>query len=256
VLIDSHCHLNYLDDPDLRLAQAREAGVGAFLCIGVDEAGIDDVLALAERHDDVWASVGQHPDVSDAELDWLAPRLDHDAVVAVGETGLDYFHCKEPQQRSAQRDAFAAQLSLAARNDLPVIVHTREAETDTLRALRSEPEVIGVLHCFTESWDMARQALDLGYYISISGIVTFRNGENVRAVARRVPADRLLLETDAPWLAPVPHRGQRNEPKFLPATAEFLAALRGVSAEALARQTAANFFELFPRAQNSSSKSR
>ncbi|MEQ8861393.1 MAG: TatD family hydrolase [Pseudomonadales bacterium] len=245
MLVDSHCHLNFLDDPSVRLAAARERGVSAFVCIGVDVAGIDDVLDLAGRHDDVWATVGQHPDAAGADLDWLEARLAQPRVVAAGEMGLDYFHASEPELRRRQLDCFDAQLSLAATRGLPVVVHTRAAEADTLDRLRAHRGVGGVLHCFTESWDMASAALDLGFYVSISGIVTFRNADNVRAVARRVPDDRLLIETDSPWLAPVPHRGQPNEPAFLVDTAAFLADLRGQSVADLAGHTGANFRRLF-----------
>lgn len=245
MLVDSHCHLNYLDDPGAALSRARATGVGGFLCIGVDGEGIDDVLALADAHEDVWATVGQHPEAADGDRDWLAGRLGHARVVAVGETGLDYFHESEPQAQRRQREAFDEQLGLAARHRLPVVVHTRAAETDTLDLLRAHAGVRGVLHCFTESWALASAALDLGYYVSISGIVTFRNADNVRDVARRVPGDRLLVETDCPWLAPVPHRGQRNEPGYLPDTAAFLAELRGHSPAALAATTTANFETLF-----------
>jgi TatD DNase family protein len=256
LLVDSHCHLNYLEAPDSRLAAARRAGVTRVLCIGVDEAGIDDVIALAERHPDVWASVGQHPEAAGAAADWIEPRLSHPRVVAVGETGLDYFHADDDALRARQRDCFDRQLALADGHGLPVVVHTRSAEADTLALMRAHPDVVGVLHCFTESWEMARAALDLGYYVSISGIVTFRNGDNVRYVAERVPADRLLVETDAPWLAPVPHRGGKNEPAFVVDTARFVAELRGVDLETLGAQTSANFAALFERTQNSSSKSR
>lgn len=255
MLVDSHCHLNYLDNPAARLSAARALGVSGFLCIGVDVAGIKDVLDLAQAHEDVWASVGQHPEGAAASTAWIAEHVAAPGVVAIGETGLDYFHVEEGAERSAQRESFAYQLDLARQAELPVVIHTRSAEADTLAIMRAHAGVTGVLHCFTESWDMAASALDLGFYISISGIVTFKNADNVRAVASRVPADRLLVETDAPWLAPTPHRGRRNEPAFVCDTARFLAALRGESYEALAARTTANFFKLFARAQNSSSNS-
>lgn len=227
-----------------------------FLCIGVDQAGIEAVLALAAAHADVWASVGQHPEAAAAEPQWIEKTIDRESVVALGEMGLDYHHETGAAGRSRQRECFAYQLSLAESSQLPVVIHTRAAEADTLAHLRSQAGVSGVLHCFTESWDMASAALDLGFYISISGIATFKNGENVRDVARKVPADRLLVETDAPWLAPVPHRGRKNEPAYLRATAEYLATLRGVTLEELACSTTTNFFTLFKQAQNSSSNSR
>ncbi len=249
MLVDSHCHLNYLEDPGLRIREARGAGVTGQLCIGVDEARISEVLALAEREPDIWASVGQHPDAAANAFDWLEPALAHPRVVAVGETGLDYFHTEEAAARARQRESFEYQLTLADRHGLPVVVHSRAAEADTLALLRQFPQVRGVLHCFTESWEMAAEALTLGYYISISGIVTFRNGDNVREVARRVPEDRLLVETDAPWLAPVPHRGRANAPAYVRDTAEYLAELRGVSFATLAEQTSRNFYALFRRAE-------
>lgn len=257
MLVDSHCHLNYLDNPENALVDARARGVEGFLCIGVDKAGIDAVLNFAEHHADVWATAGLHPDAAvEQDWSWIEAHLDHDRVVAVGETGLDYFHAEAAEQQARQRESFDHQLHLAQRYDLPVVVHTRAAEEDTLSLLRAHPGVHGVLHCFTESWDMARQALDLGYYISISGIVTFRNGANVADVAARVPSDRLLVETDSPWLAPVPHRGQQNQPAFVVETAQFVAGLRGVDLETLAEFTSRNFRQLFPRTQNSSSNSR
>ena len=248
MLVDSHCHLNYLEDPGARIREAREAGVSAQLCIGVDEAHISEVLALADQEPDVWASVGQHPDAAENAYDWIEPALDHPRVVAVGETGLDYFHCEEDDARTRQRENFEHQLALADRHELPVVVHTRAAEADTLALIRQFPNVRGVLHCFTESWEMASAALELGYFISISGIVTFRNGENVRVVARQVPDDRLLIETDAPWLAPVPHRGKPNAPAYVRDTALYVAELRGVAFETLAEQTSLNFYALFQRA--------
>ncbi|MFW6092798.1 MAG: TatD family hydrolase [Pseudomonadota bacterium] len=249
MLIDSHCHLNYLEAPADRLAGARARGVEAFLCIGVDEPGIGEVLALAEHHPDVWATVGLHPDGAAAATDWIEPHLAHPRVVAVGEMGLDYFHETEPAARRAQMARFDEQLALAGAHGLPVVVHTRAAQDDTLALLRAHRGVTGVLHCFTESWEMASAALDLGYYVSISGIVTFRNAENVREVARRIPDDRLLVETDSPWLAPVPYRGKPNQPAYVVETAAFLAELRGQSLEALARLTGENFFAAFSRAR-------
>ncbi len=251
-LVDSHCHLNFLEAPDERLAAARAAGVQGFLCIGVDRAGSGEVLTLAERHADVWATVGLHPEGAASagawDPGWIREHAAHPRVVAIGETGLDYFHESDASARQAQRRALEGQLALAAALDLPVVVHTRAAESDTLELLRAFPEVRGVLHCFTESWAMAEAALDLGYSVSISGIVTFRNADNVRDVARRVPAERLLIETDCPWLAPVPHRGRPNEPAYLTATAAFLAELRGQRVAELAALTEDNFRRLFPGA--------
>jgi TatD DNase family protein len=249
LLVDSHCHLNYLDDPDARLASARAAGVDGFLCIGVARDSIDAVIACAQRHGDVWASVGQHPEAAAASIDWIAAYLEHPAVVAVGEMGLDYHYASSRPEddavRQLQRERFDAQLALAGVAGLPVIVHTRDAEADTIELLNKHAGVVGVLHCFTESWELASAALDLGYYISISGIVTFKNADNVREVARRVPRDRLMVETDCPWLAPVPHRGQTNEPLFVVDTARYLARLLDWDFQELADQTSANFRRLF-----------
>ena len=245
MLIDSHCHLNYLDDPEAAIHRAREAGVTACLCISVDEAGFTGVKALADVHADVWATAGVHPDAAQGNLDWIEQALVDERVVAVGETGLDYLHAGTATDQARQREAFALQLGLGVKHQMPVVVHTRQAEQDTLNLLRAHQGVAGVLHCFTESWSMAKQALDLGFYISISGIVTFKNAANVREVAAKVPAERLLIETDAPWLAPVPRRGKINEPAFVAHTAEFLAGLRDTPVERLRTETAENFVRLF-----------
>lgn len=251
MLVDSHCHLNYFDDVDAKLASARAAGVHEFLCIGVNAGTHAAVIRIAERHTDVWASAGVHPESADSDvlLDWVSDASRHGRVVGIGETGLDYFKIagEADSVRHRQQDSFAAHLEIARDAKLPVIVHTRAAEDDTLDLLRVHRGTIGVLHCFTESWELAHAALDLGWYVSISGIVTFRNAENVRAVATRVPIDRLLVETDCPWLAPMPHRGKTNEPAFVTHTAAFLAALRGEDPELLAQQTTANFARLFGR---------
>jgi TatD DNase family protein len=264
LLVDSHCHLNYLIDADARLRVARQAGVGAFLCVGVAKDSIIEVLATASHHEDVWASVGQHPEGAESSADWVEEHLGHPRVVAVGEIGLDYHFGNSTDgsneaTQALQRERFDAQLALAARADMPVIIHTREAEADTLALLQKHAGVRGVLHCFTESWTLASAALDLGYYISISGIVTFNNGANVREVARQVPRERLLIETDCPWLAPVPHRGKTNEPAYVADTARFLADFLDWPYPELAQQTTRNFYQLFTRArppgpdQNSSS---
>ena len=257
MLVDSHCHLDRLDlDPysgslDAALNAAREQGVGKFLCIGVDAANAPVVKSLAEHYPDVYCSVGIHPldldSQSSTSLDWLIQALDHPRVVGIGETGLDYHY--EPGMAAQQRDSFRCHLQAARDTGKPVIIHTRAARSDTLDLLREADLVqAGVLHCFTEDWDMASAALDMGYYISLSGIVTFRNADALREVARKVPADRLLVETDSPYLAPVPHRGKSNEPRFVHDVAQFLAELRGVSLDQLAESTTANFHRLFPLA--------
>jgi TatD DNase family protein len=257
VLIDSHCHLDRLDlaahggSLDAALDAARAAGVGHFLCIGVSADNAATVKGLAERYADVDCSVGVHPlDLepgAEPALDWLLGELEHPKVVAIGETGLDYHY--EPESAALQQASFRLHLEAARITGKPVIVHTREARADTLALLREAalPQA-GVLHCFTEDWEMARAALDIGFYISLSGIVTFRNAEALREVARQVPADRLLVETDSPYLAPVPHRGKPNLPQYVREVAEYLAVLRGVSYETLAEQTSNNFKRLFPLA--------
>lgn len=260
MLIDSHCHLDRLDlaahggSLDAALDAARARGVGQFLCIGVSADNAAAVKALAERYEDVHCSVGVHPlDLQPGEslaLEWLLGELEHPRVVAIGETGLDYHY--EPEAAELQQQAFRLHLEAARVTGKPVIVHTREARADTLALLREAalPQA-GVLHCFTEDWEMARAALDLGFYISLSGIVTFRNADALREVARQVPADRLLVETDSPYLAPIPYRGKPNLPQYVREVAEFLAELRGVEYESFARQTTENYLRLFPLARRS-----
>ncbi|MBB6340872.1 TatD DNase family protein [Pseudomonas fluvialis] len=258
MLVDSHCHLDRLDlsacggSLQAALDAARARGVGHFLCIGVSAANASAVKQVAEQYPDVHCSVGVHPlDLEPGAapaLDWLLSELAHPRVVAIGETGLDYHY--EPEAAALQQASFALHLQAAKITGKPVIVHTREARADTLALLREAalPQA-GVLHCFTEDWEMARAALDLGFYISLSGIVTFRNAEALRDVARQIPSDRLLVETDAPYLAPVPHRGKPNLPQYVREVAEYLAVLRGVSYETLVEQTGENFFRLFPLAR-------
>lgn len=260
MLVDSHCHLDRLDlaahggSLDAALDAARARGVQHFLCIGVSAANAGAVKGLAERYSDVDCSVGVHPlDLEKGEapaLDWLLDELNHPHVVAIGETGLDYHY--EPEAAELQQQSFRLHLHAAQATGKPVIVHTREARADTLALLREAalPQA-GVLHCFTEDWEMAKAALDIGFYISLSGIVTFRNADALREVARKVPADRLLVETDSPYLAPIPHRGKPNLPQYVREVAEFLAMVRGESFEALAEQTTANFKRLFPLARMS-----
>lgn len=258
MLVDSHCHLDRLDlaihngSLDAALDAARARGVQHFLCIGVSAANAAAVKDLAEQHTDVDCSVGVHPlDLEPGAapvLDWLLTELNHPHVVAIGETGLDYHY--EPEAAELQQQSFRLHLDAARITGKPVIVHTREARADTLALLREAalPQA-GVLHCFTEDWDMAKAALDLGFYISLSGIVTFRNADALREVARKVPADRLLVETDSPYLAPIPYRGKANLPQYVREVAEFLALVRGERFEDLAAQTTANFKRLFPLAR-------
>ncbi|MFT7651591.1 MAG: TatD DNase family protein [Limisphaerales bacterium] len=245
MFVDSHCHLNYLDDWPLAIEQAFANGVQEILCIGVDQSGIKDVLAIAAKYEHVYATVGEHPGSVSSSVAWMDDHLENDNVVACGEMGLDYFYEKDPKVQSQQRVAFAAQMAKAEALDLPVVIHTRDAKEDTLAILSDFPKTRGVLHCFTEDWDMAQRGIELGYYVSISGIVTFKQAENVREVARRLPKEKLLIETDAPWLAPVPHRGKQNQPLYVCDTAQYLAELRGETLTDLAVQTTRNFHDLF-----------
>ena len=249
MLVDSHCHLDRLDlsvhqgSLDAALEAARARGVGHFLCIGVSADNAAAVKALAERYADVDCSVGVHPlDLepgAEPALDWLLHELEHPGVVAIGETGLDYHY--EPEAAALQQRSFRLHLEAAKICGKPVIVHTRAAQADTLTLLRDAalPQA-GVLHCFTEDWEMAKAALDLGFYISLSGIVTFRNAEVLREVAKQVPADRLLVETDSPYLSPVPFRGKRNESAHVAYVIRALADLYGFEADFVEKQTQEN----------------
>ena len=256
MLVDSHCHLNYkglAEQQDEVLARARAKGVTAMLNIATRESEWDDVLAAAEANDDVWASVGIHPHDADQHPDVDTAKLVHRAaqprVIGIGETGLDYYYDKS--DRARQQESFRRHIHASQQTGLPVIVHTRDAEADTLALLGEEmgrATFPGVIHCFTASDDFARQALDLGLYISISGIVTFKNATDLQATARWLPQDRLLIETDSPFLAPVPHRGKTGEPAFVADTLAFLSVLRGEKEQALAAATSANFYALFSKA--------
>ena len=255
-LIDSHCHLNYdglAERQDEVLANARARGVTGFLNISTRQKEWGDVIAVAERHTDVWASVGVHPHEADAHPDLgsaaLAEAASHSRVIAIGECGLDYYYDKS--DRAAQRERFEAHIEAARQTSLPLVVHTRDAEDDTAEILSKavrEGGVTGVLHCFTGSAELARTGLDLGFYVSLSGIVTFKNAADLQDIAKWLPADQMLVETDAPFLAPVPHRGQKCEPAFVADTAAFVAGLRGEEPEALGAATTANFFKLFSKA--------
>jgi TatD DNase family protein len=252
---DSHCHLNYkglVEDQQAVLARARAAGVSAMLNISTRASEWDAVIGVAEREDDVWASVGIHPHEADSHPDvqvaTLVERAAHPRVVGIGESGLDYYY--DHSDRERQRDSFRAHIAAARETGLPIIVHTRDAEEDTHRILAEEMRkgaFTGVIHCFTASADFAAKSLELGLYISLSGIVTFKNAKDLQEVAKSVPEDRLLIETDSPFLAPVPHRGRPCEPAFVADTARFLATLRGAPLEQLAERTSANFRTLFSK---------
>lgn len=256
MFVDSHCHLNYkglVEDQQGALARARAAGVETMLNISTREREWDEVVGVAERESDVFASIGIHPHEADAHPDVdtakLVARAAHPRVVAIGETGLDYYY--DHSDRDRQRDSFRAHIAAARETGLPLIVHTRDAEDDTAAILTEEMgkgAYRGVIHCFTASDDFADRALELGFYISISGIVTFKNAKALQATAARIPAERLLIETDSPFLAPVPHRGRPCEPAFVADTARFLADLRGESIDALAASTSRNFRALVAKA--------
>lgn len=257
MLVDSHCHLDYLardGDLDAVVARARASGVGAMITIGTRLSEFEAVRAIAARYADVWCSVGVHPHEAAPEgPDDPAPLLARAAderVVGIGETGLDYHYEHSPRAR--QQDSFRVHIAAARESGLPLIVHTREADADTAAILEAEHAkgpFGGVIHCFTAGPELARAALDLGFYISVAGIVTFKKAEALRAVVREVPLDRLLVETDAPYLAPVPMRGKRNEPAFLAHTAAALAELKGISVDELARATTDNALRLFAKAR-------
>lgn len=260
-LVDSHCHLDRLDLADWPgglpelLAASRASGVSHMLCISVDLESFPEVLALAQAHPDVHCTVGVHPlyresrEPSCAELLALSA---HPRVVAIGETGLDYFYAKE--QRDWQQTRFAEHIQAARHSGLPLVVHSRGARADTIAMLTDigAGQVRGVLHCFTEDLAMAEQAMALGFYISISGIVTFANAEALREVVRALPLSRLLIETDAPWLAPVPYRGKSNEPRYVAEVAQCIAAVKGVQVDEVIARSRENFFALFNKAEPAS----
>lgn len=251
-LVDSHCHLDFAEfqgrETEL-LAAMREAGVGWALVAGVTLERFPGVLALAERFDNLYAAVGVHPDTeeegAEPDIDTLVRLASHPRVVAIGETGLDYYRLKGDLEW--QRERFRTHIRAARRCSKPLIVHTREAADDTLRILDEEgaAEVGGIFHCFTETMEVAEAALALGFHISFSGIVTFKNAVQIKEVARAVPLDRLLVETDAPYLAPVPYRGKLNHPALVKHVADEVARLRGISIADLAAATTTNFFRMF-----------
>lgn len=254
MFIDSHCHLDRLDlqayqgDLTLALQAAREQGVKHFLTVSVELKDYPVLSAFTEQHADISMSVGVHPsDVAgnsqQPTVELLCQLAQHPKVVAIGETGLDYHY--HPEQAAVQQESFITHILASKQSAKPLIVHTREARQDTINLLRDYHAEQGVLHCFTEDWETAKAALDLGFYISFSGIVSFANAKDLRDVAAKIPLDRLLIETDSPYLAPVPYRGKKNEPRYLPAVAKALAEVRGITVEEIAEQTSANFGRLF-----------
>lgn len=255
MLVDSHCHLNYkglAEDVDGVLERARAAGIGYFLTINTKIAQYDEVLTIARSHDDVSATVGIHPHEAEAEQGIttaeIVARTAPSEIVGIGETGLDYYYDNAP--RDAQREMFRRHIAAARETGLPLIVHSRDAEDDTTALLEeglAQGPFKAVIHCFTGSRPFMERMVALGFYISLSGIVTFKSAKDLQATAKAVPADRLLVETDSPFLAPVPHRGKPCEPAYVADTARFLADLRGESFDTLAAQTTANFFGVFDR---------
>ena len=255
-LVDSHCHLDFDDFRDRIpevLANMAGAGVSHALCISVTLAEFPRVLALAERHPNLYATVGVHPDYPDEgeiRAEDLIRLAAHPKILAIGETGLDYYRLTGDLEWQRQR--FRAHIRAARGCGKPLVIHTRAAAEDTLRIMREEGagEAGGVMHCFTETLEVARAAVDMGFHVSFSGIVTFKNAGSLREVAKALPLDRILVETDSPYLAPVPHRGKVNEPAYVRHVAEAVAAIRGLSLEALAEVTTTNFFRLFQVAES------
>ena len=253
--IDSHCHLNLLADQpggiDAVIQEAHENNVNHILCIAIDKASCAEVKAIAEQYPHITASAGIHPNVDKDEqfsVEELVAAASHPKIIAIGETGLDYF--RSEGNLDWQRERFSVHITAAKQLQKPLIIHTREARDDTMSMLEQEQarDAGGIIHCFTEDWQTAKRALDIGFYISLSGIVTFKSATALQEVAKKLPLDRLLIETDAPYLAPVPHRGKTNKPVFVKQVAAFLAELRGESEAEIAAATSANFQRLFPSA--------
>ena len=254
MLVDSHCHLNMLDlvpyDGQLQgvIDAAAAVGVNAMLCVSVDLSTLPAVLQTAKQFQNVYASVGVHPNDSKDEpvtVEQLVQLAQHPKVVAIGETGLDYF--RSTGDLEWQREAFRTHIRAAKELQKPLIIHTREAQADTIKIMREEgvQTIGGVMHCFTEDWDMAQQAIDLGFYISFSGIVTFKNALQIQEVAKQIPLAWMLVETDSPYLAPMPHRGKSNYPAYTRLVAEYIAQLRGETLATIAQHTTQNFYNLF-----------
>ncbi len=254
-IVDSHCHINFealADDIPGVIATAADNEVMSMLCVSVNMEDYPQVLALAEAHPNIYASVGVHPNVTEGEepdVEKLVTLAQNDRVVAIGETGLDYF--RSEGDLGWQHERFHRHIEAARQTDKPLIIHTREAARDTMQTLKEHraDEPGGVIHCFTEDWEIAKQALDLGFYISFSGILTFKSAKAIQDAAKKVPLDRILVETDSPYLAPVPFRGKTNQPAYTRHVAEFLAELRGVTLEEIAATTTANFHRLFKQAR-------
>lgn len=254
MFIDSHCHLHLLDleaeqgDADQVIQRARDAGVHHMLCVCTELGEVPQLRALADSHPDITFSVGVHPNHlprQEVLLEQLNHLSNHDKCIAIGETGLDYF--RQEDDVDWQRTRFRLHIDAAKQTQKPLIIHTRQAREDTITIMQEQQarDIGGVMHCFTESWDMAKQAMDMGFYISFSGIVTFKNAKELQEVARQVPLDLMLIETDCPYLAPVPFRGKQNEPAYVQHVAQFIADLRHESLETIAQKTTDNFNRLF-----------
>ncbi len=258
MLIDSHCHLNFPDfkaDLESCISRAADNGVDGMVSICTSLEEFEEVYAIAKAHSNVWCSLGVHPDSADEKAKATVEKLlelgGRDKVIGIGETGLDYYRGK--QHEPVQKESFEIHIEAARRLKLPLIVHSREADSDMADILQTESSkpggIKGVLHCFTSTRELAFKALDAGFYISFSGIITFKNAMNLRQIAREIPLDRILIETDAPFLAPQPYRGKRNEPAFVKHTAECLAGIREISLGEIAAATTANFYELFDKSK-------
>ncbi len=255
MLVDSHCHLDFPDfaeELDAVVQRALDAGIGRIVTISTRVRKFDQVLTIAQRFEPVFCSIGTHPHNADEELDVTADQLaafsEHRKVVAIGEAGLDYFYDNAP--REAQLQGLRTHITAARATGLPLVIHARDADADMAAILREEREkgaFPAVLHCFSSGKNLAETGIELGHYVSFSGILTFKNSDDLRAIARDLPANRILVETDAPYLAPTPHRGKRNEPAFVAHTVAILAEVRGVAVEAIAEQTSENFFRLFSK---------
>jgi TatD DNase family protein len=254
MLVDSHCHLDRIDltpfdnSLDKALNSARELGVSQFLCVAINVENQQQVLKVAEAHNDVYASVGIHPlytQGQNIDLNYLLEQAKHPKVVAIGETGLDYYYAKDTAEE--QQGLFRTHVQAAVKTGLPLIIHTRDAKEDTLEILKQEgaAKVGGVLHCFTESLEMAEEAIKMGFYVSFSGIATFKNAQDIRQVMARLPIDKIMVETDSPYLTPVPYRGKPNSPRHVVDVARCLAEVRGMEFAAFCEQTTKNYQQLF-----------
>ncbi len=253
MFIDSHCHLDLLAQEeggiDLAINNAKVNGVDHILCISIDKSSCQKIIEIVNSNSYLSASVGIHPNIEQSEnftAEELISLASHEKVIAIGETGLDYF--RSEGDLGWQRERFRVHIEAAKELKKPLIVHTREARKDTMDILENEgaESAGGIIHCFTENWETAKRALDMGFYISLSGIVTFKNARELQEVAKKLPLDRILIETDSPYLAPVPHRGKTNQPAFVKHVAEFLAELRDDSVENIAKETTDNFYRAFP----------